>query len=148
MGTGDFDIFLEFKPGLHGGGDVDLEVAKCLAQVLEGECRESRNFQGGRSFRIQGESASAWVADMRENGEFVLPIFVEKSCDVELRYRADCANWSNSLELAHFVFEVLDSSGRYEMFLTHDDDQLVRANFTHPNLGELVTLGGGFVGVR
>ncbi|MEU8439579.1 hypothetical protein AB0F05_03805 [Streptomyces microflavus] len=137
MATGDFDIFLEFKSGLHEGGEVDLEVANSLARILGGECQESRGPQGERSFKIQGDSASAWVADMRENGEFVLPIFVEKSCDVELRYRADCAKWNNSLELANFVFEALDSSGRYEMFLTHDDDQLVRANFTHPNLGEL-----------
>lgn len=134
MATGDFDIFLGFKPGSETGVDIDVEVAHQLVRVIGGERRELVNGRGQRSFRIQGESGSAWVADMRENGEFVLPVFVEKSCGVELRFRGDCGDWSDSWGLANFVFESLDSSGRYEMFLTHDDDQLVRANFCHPDL--------------
>ncbi|WP_405684305.1 hypothetical protein [Streptomyces sp. NBC_00057] len=137
MATGDFDIFINFKTGMHVDGGLDVEASLDVARVIDGECRESWSEAGARSFSIQGEAATAWVAELTESGEFVLPVFLEHPCDVELRYRADCPNWGDALELARFVFRSLDSLEKYDMFMIHDDEQLVQMNFPHPDFQSL-----------
>ncbi|MGW2084561.1 hypothetical protein [Streptomyces sp. NPDC001880] len=137
MAIGDFDIFINFKDGLHAGEGLDVEVSLDVARVIEGECRESWDRAGDRSFSVQGEAATAWIAEFKESGEFVLPVFLEHPCDVELRYRADCSNWGDALGLARFVFRSLDSLEKYDMFMIHDDEQLVQMNFPHPDFQSL-----------
>ncbi|MET9429465.1 MULTISPECIES: hypothetical protein [unclassified Streptomyces] len=136
MATGDFDIFVGIRPGCASSLPLDGEVACDIADILLGACTESLG-KFGRVFRIQSDAASAVVANVEGSGEFIASIFIDHPCDVQLNYVDDCDNWADSQELARFVFQALDALGKYEMFMTHDEEQLVEANFSHPDLEAL-----------
>lgn len=133
MAAGEFDLFAG-GAGSHPRQLSFVDLLSVLAEVLPGRCANDDAIPG--AVKIEGTAASFRVFDCTQELEGDSSVFEMVPWMITMSYTRDCDRWSDSSELARFVYSTLAHRGDVNLMLIHDDEQLVECNFTHEGLAE------------
>ncbi|MGW4921281.1 hypothetical protein [Streptomyces parvulus] len=124
---GDFEIY---AAPLNGAVDAVWQLR--LANDVEVALAASSAVKLDENYQVRTDSAIVTVLMLSPGGEWVWPVFERHRLLVDTRFRRESVHWSNSEELARYVFRRLREMSKYELLLVCDVEEYVDSNFEFP----------------
>ncbi|MFK0014610.1 hypothetical protein [Streptomyces sp. NPDC091027] len=129
---GEFDLFVGAMPtsSLSYG-----ELLSTLEGILPTTAVEADPHPG--AVQLRSDAALLRVFDNADESEGDTSLFAMIPWMISIRLLEVCDLWSDSLQLARFIYSALSHRTDAYLMLVHDDEELVDSNFTHEEIGDL-----------